>query len=112
MQRADAYEKRYSGLENFISPVAGSRGAQAQGQGQGPGQGQGQGQGPGWNASPMSRGSTVTSGLFDNLAGADGIQEFGHDRDRDHDGNSSLLLSDSGGGYSDSVYLLPSAEDN
>ena len=102
MQRADAYEKRYSGLENFKSPMTGTKGAQ----------GQGQGQGPGWSASPMSRGSTITSGLFDNLAGTDGVQEFGHDRDRDHDGNSSLLLSDSGGGYSDSVYLLSPTEDN
>ena len=98
MQRADALEKQYSNSRDPKDPhnyplkdpqktPQGSRGHPPL-------------------ASPMSRGSSVNSGLFDNLGG-DEVHDFA---ERDHDGHS-LALSDSGGGYDDSVYL-PSMENS
>lgn len=94
MQRADAYERQFAGA-----------GAGAGGPLKSPPLRPGQLQGP-HSASPMSRGSSFNSGLFDNLAVTDEVHEFGadrdRDRDRDHDGTNSLALSDS---YSDNIYL-------
>jgi hypothetical protein len=88
MQRADAYERQFS--------AAGAGGPLKS-----PPLRPGQLMGP-HSASPMSRGSSFNSGLFDNLAVTDEVHEFGADRDRDHDGTNSLALSDS---YSDNIYL-------
>lgn len=92
MLRADAYERQFSGAGGPLKSPPPSR------------PGLGLSQGP-HSASPMSRGSSFNSGLFDNLAVTDEVHEFGADRDRDHDGTNSLALSDSGGGYSDNAFL-------
>ena len=87
-------EKKYSDSKD--PPLITPRNTTSRSQGGVQGSGYGQGQ-----ASPMSRGSSVNSGLFDNLHTAEDVLDSSQ---RDHDGTNSLGLSDSGM-YEDSVYL-------
>ena len=95
--RADAYEKQFSRMDsnsrNLPPSRAGREGSM--------GIGSGSAASPLYIASPMSRGSSVNSGVFDNLVTSDGVQDFGPETD----GNNSLGLSDSEVGFSDNIYL-------